>query len=96
MRNRKHRFIRLAYAWFSLHPSVAVNGIDSNGLKQFLRYKARSSMSLSQLSNVTPEDPDRGEEGHMPTNRVILFCQAQECPATRNAMGIGRTKLSLF
>ena len=49
------------YKWLSLHAGVAIKGDDRDGLKRLFRYAARSSVSLSQLSYVTPDDPDRSE-----------------------------------
>ena len=49
------------YKWLSLHAGVAIKGDDRDGLKRLFRYAARSSVSLSQLSYMTPEDPDRSD-----------------------------------
>jgi hypothetical protein len=51
----------IKYKWFSLHAGVAIKGEDRFGIKRLFRYTARSSVSLSQLTYVTPEDPDRSE-----------------------------------
>ena len=49
------------YKWLSLHAGVAIKGEDRDGLKRLFRYAARSSVAVSQLSYVTPEDPDRSD-----------------------------------
>ena len=49
----------IRYKWLSLHAGVAIKGEDRDGLKRLFRYAARSSVAVSQLSYVTPEDPDR-------------------------------------
>ena len=50
----------LRYRWFSLHAAVAIEGGDRAGLRQLFHYGARSSVNLSLLSYVTPDDPDQG------------------------------------
>jgi hypothetical protein len=47
----------IRYKWFSLHAAVAIKGDDRACLKQLFRYTSRPSVSLSQLSYVTPDDP---------------------------------------
>ena len=51
----------IRYKWLSLHGGVAIKGEDRDGLKRLFRYAARSSVAVSQLSYVTPEDPDRSD-----------------------------------
>lgn len=47
------------YKWLSIHAGVAIKGEDRDGLKRLFRYASRSSVAVSQLTYVTPEDPDR-------------------------------------
>lgn len=51
----------IKYKWFSLHAAVTIDGSDRAGLKQLFRYASRSSVNISQLSYVTPDDPDRSD-----------------------------------
>ena len=50
----------VCYRWFSLLAAVAIEGGDRAGLRQLFHYGARSSVNLSLLSYVTPDDPDQG------------------------------------
>jgi hypothetical protein len=54
-------WLNVRYKWFSLHAAVAIEGANRSGLRQLFHYGARSSVNLSLLSYVTPEDPDRSE-----------------------------------
>ena len=49
------------YRWFSLHAAIKIEGTNRAGLSQLFHYGARSSVNLSLLSYVTPDDPDRSE-----------------------------------
>ncbi len=40
--------------------AVSIEGTNRAGLRQLFHYGARSSVNLSILSFVTPEDPDQG------------------------------------
>lgn len=51
----------IRYKWFSLHAGIVIKGDDRIGLKRLFRYAARSSVSLSQMTYVTPEDPARSD-----------------------------------
>ena len=54
-------WLNVRYKWFSLHAAVTIEGENRSGLRQLFHYGARSSVNLSLLSYVTPEDPDRSE-----------------------------------
>ena len=54
-------WLNVRYKWFSLHAAVAIEGANRSGLRQLFHYGDRSSVNLSLLSYVTPEDPDRSE-----------------------------------
>jgi hypothetical protein len=54
-------WLNVRYRWFSLHAAVTIDGTNRAGLRQLFHYGARSSVNLSLLSYVTPEDPDRSE-----------------------------------
>ena len=49
------------YRWFSLHAAVTIDGMDRAGLRQLFHYGARSSVNLSLLGYVEPDDPDRSD-----------------------------------
>ena len=74
-------FANIRYKYFSLHAAVKIEGPDREGLKNLLRYAARSAVNLTQLSYVTPEDPSRSEiELEMKRDwkdgtRTIIFSQ---------------------
>ena len=51
----------IRYKWFSLYAGVVIEGENRVGLKRLSRYAARPSATLSMLSYVTPEDPDRSD-----------------------------------
>jgi hypothetical protein len=53
-------WLNVRYKWFSLHAAVAIEGANRSGLRQLFHYGARSSVNLSLLSYVTPDDPDQG------------------------------------
>jgi hypothetical protein len=54
-------WLNVRYKWFSLHSAVSIEGTNRAGLSQLFHYGARSSVNLSLLSYVTPDDPDRSE-----------------------------------
>jgi len=54
-------WLNVRYRWFSLHAAVSIEGTNRSGLRQLFHYGARSSVNLSLLSYVTPDDPDRSE-----------------------------------
>ena len=54
-------WLNVRYRWFSLHAAVTIDGTNRAGLRQLFHYGARSSVNLSLLSCVTPDDPDRSE-----------------------------------
>ncbi len=51
----------MRYRWFSLHAAVKIEGTDRAGLMQLFHYGARSSVNLSLLIYVEPDDSDRGD-----------------------------------
>ena len=51
----------MRYRWFSLHAAVSIDGANRAGLRQLFHYGARSSVNLSLLSYMEPDDPDRSE-----------------------------------
>jgi hypothetical protein len=53
-------WLNVRYRWFSLHAAVTIDGTNRAGLRQIFHYGARSSVNLSLLSYVTPDDPDQG------------------------------------
>ncbi len=53
-------WLNVRYKWFSLHAAVSIDGTDRSGLRQLFHYGARSSVNLSLLSYVEPNDPDQG------------------------------------
>jgi hypothetical protein len=53
-------WLNVRYKWFSLHAAVSIDGTDRSGLRQLFHYGARSSVNLSLLSYVEPDDPDQG------------------------------------
>ena len=54
-------WLNVRYKWFSLHAAVSIEGSNRAGLRQLFHYGARSSVNLSLLSYVEPDDPDRSE-----------------------------------
>ena len=54
-------WLNVRYKWFSLHAAVSIDGTNRSGLRQLFHYGARSSVNLSLLSYVEPDDPDRSE-----------------------------------
>ena len=54
-------WLNVRYKWFSLHGAVVIDGANRSGLRQLFHYGARSSVNLSLLSYVDPDDPDRSE-----------------------------------
>lgn len=53
-------WLNVRYKWFSLHAAVSIEGSNRAGLRQLFHYGARSSVNLSLLSYVEPDDPDQG------------------------------------
>jgi hypothetical protein len=54
-------WLNVRYKWFSLHAAVSIEGSNRAGLRQLFHYGARSSVNLSLLSYVQPDDADRSE-----------------------------------
>ena len=54
-------WLNVRYKWFSLHAAVSIEGTNRSGLRQLFHYGARSSVNLSLLSYVDPDDPDRSD-----------------------------------
>ena len=54
-------WLNLRYKWFSLHAAVSIEGANREGLRQLFHYGARSSVNLSLLNYMNPDDPDRSE-----------------------------------
>jgi hypothetical protein len=54
-------WLNVRYRWVSLHGAATIDGTNRAGLRQHFHYGARSSVTLSLLSYVTPDDPDRSE-----------------------------------
>jgi len=54
-------WLNVRYRWFSLHAAVSIEGSNRAGLRQLFHYGARSSVNLSFLSYMEPDDPDRSE-----------------------------------
>jgi hypothetical protein len=58
-------WLNVRYKWFTLHAAVSIDGTNRAGLRQlfhlFFVGGTRSSVNLSLLSYMEPDDPDRSE-----------------------------------
>jgi hypothetical protein len=64
-------WLNVGYRWFSLHAAVSIEGTNRSGLRQLFHYGARSSVNLSFLSYVTPDDPDRSSPRDLCSKKIL-------------------------